>query len=251
MPMAHNLPILPPEKFLRWVPDSDGEPRAETDSHRLQMIYLLDALEEYFREEPRVYVTGNLFLYYRDELDKLKPVSPDVFVVKNIEKKRRRSYRLEKEGRAPDIAIEIVSVDTKLEDLGVKHVLYADLGIREYFVFAPLPKILDGQLRGFRLEGKEYLPMLETPLRSEALDLDLVVEKRRLRLYDRKTGEYLRSHKQSEADRRAAEAKARIAEAQAQIAEAKTVQEAQARAIAEAELARLGEELTKLKSGHA
>ncbi|MGH7600062.1 MAG: hypothetical protein ACREOI_27215, partial [bacterium] len=32
-----------------YLPESDGKPMAETDLHRLLMIYLLIALEEHFR----------------------------------------------------------------------------------------------------------------------------------------------------------------------------------------------------------
>jgi len=227
------------------LPESDGKPMAETDLHLRSMLYLLDALEEYFREEPRVYVTGNIFFYYRDENGKLKRVAPDIFVVKGTEKKERRIYLLEEEGRVPDLVIELISRKTKLKDLGLKRLLYANLGVKEYFVFDPLQEPLSEQLCGFRLRNKkEYLPMAGSRLHSEVLNLDLAVEHGRLRLFDRRSGEYLRSHKEAEADRRAAEAGRHAAEA-------KTAQEAEARRNAEAELARLREELSKRKGKQA
>jgi Uma2 family endonuclease len=196
---------------------------AETDIHRDQMIYLLDALQEYLRNDPNAYVTGNIFLYYRDALGELKSVSPDVFVVKGVKKGQRRVYVLEKEGKAPDVVIELISQieKIKLEDLGSKRVLYAGFGVAEYFIFDPLQEALSMQLRGYSLEGEDYTPMLGARLHSEVLDLDLVVENQRLRLYDPKTGEYLRSHQEAEVDRRSAEA----------------------------EVAHLREELAKLKGG--
>ncbi|MDY7076079.1 MAG: hypothetical protein SXV54_04050 [Chloroflexota bacterium] len=66
---------------------------AETDTHRKQMMYLLDALEDHFRNDPNVYVAGNLFLYY-EEGDPTEVVAPDVFVVKGVPKRDRRIYQV-------------------------------------------------------------------------------------------------------------------------------------------------------------
>lgn len=225
-----------PEEFL---PESDGKPMAETDLHRQQMIDLLDALEEHYRDDHQVYVTGNIFLYYLDEDKVRQAVAPDVFVVRGVEKKTRRIYLLEEEGKAPNVVIELTSVSTKLEDLNTKRLVYASLGVREYFLFDPYGEALRPTLRGFLLENGQYIPMMGNRLNSEVLGMELRLEGGQLRLYDRKTGERLRNHKESEAERRA-EAAARKA------AEAKAAQELAARQAAEAELARLREELAKL-----
>jgi hypothetical protein len=98
--------------------------------------------------------------------------------------------------------------------------------------------LCSGPLRGYRLEGNEYVPMMGARLHSEVLELDLVVERGQLRLYDPQIDKYLLTHEESEAARRAAEAKV------AEEATARQAAEAKARA-AEAELARLREELAK------
>ena len=210
---------------------------AETDVHRDLMVELLNALKEHFRNDPQVYVTGNLFLYYLDEEGERQFVSPDIFIVRGIEKRERRYYKLEDEGKAPDVVIELISRHTKVEDLGTKRFLYASFGVREYFLFDPLAESLKPQLRGFRLEGEEYVPIVGTRLQSEVLGLDLVFENNQLRLYDHATGERLRTHEESEAARRAAEER--------------LVRELAARQAAEAEVARLREELAQLRSGKA
>lgn len=179
---------------------------AETDVHRSQMIGLLECLGEYYRSDPNVYVTGNILLYYRDEEGERQSISPDVFVVRGIPKKVRRIYNLDVEEKAPDLVIELTSRHTKVEDLGNKRVIYADLGVREYFIFDPLDGSITPQLRGLRLEGGEYIPLVGTPLRSEVLGLDLVIEDHLLRLYDPQTGERLRFHAEAEAALRDAEA---------------------------------------------
>lgn len=185
---------------------------AETDVHRTQMIGLLDCLEEYYRSDPNVYVTGNILLYYRDAEGERQSVSPDIFVVRGIEKKVRRIYNLDVEKKAPDLVIELTSRHTKVEDLGNKRIIYADLGVREYFIFDPLDGSITPQLRGFRLEGREYIPLVGTPLHSEVLGLDLVVEDDQLRLYNPQTKERLRFHAEAEAARREAEAARRETE---------------------------------------
>jgi pyruvate/2-oxoglutarate dehydrogenase complex dihydrolipoamide acyltransferase (E2) component len=182
-------------------------------------------------------------------------------VVKGVEKKDRRSYVLEDEGKAPDLIIELISPKTKVEDFGNKRVVYAGWGVKEYFLFDPTGELSSAPLRGFRLEGSEYMPMMGGRLQSQVLELDLVVEKGTLRFYNPRTGQHLLTHEESEAARRAAEAKAATAEAKAAMAEAKAAtaetkaasaeakaaQESAARQAAEAELARLREELARLR----
>jgi len=227
---------------------------AETDGHRDNMISLLHALKERYREEPKVYISGNIFLYYRDEAQERKSISPDVLVVFGIEKKRRRIYKLEDEGKAPDVVFELTSPTTKTEDLGTKRYIYASLGVREYFLFDPYAEALRPALRGYRLDGSEYMPMMGTPFRSEVLGVDLRVEDDELRLYDSQTGERLRTPEETEAEHRMEKAARRSAETARRIAEEKTAQELAARkaaetkaAAAEAELARLREELAALR----
>jgi len=214
---------------------------AETDAHRDEMVYLLEALKEHFRDDPQVYVTGDIFLYYLDEDNVRQSVSPDVFVVRGVEKKTRRIYKLEAEGKAPDVVIELTSPSTKIEDLSTKRLIYRALGVKEYFLFDPFGEAIRPALRGYRLKSGDYSPMVGPRLRSEVLGLDLTVERGRLRLYDRKTGERLRTHRESEARLRIVEEKAARELAARQAAEAKA-------AAVEAENLRLREQLASYKA---
>lgn len=236
------------------LPESDGKPMAETDVHRDQMVDIIYGLREHLRPHPLCYVSGNIFVYYRDEAGERHSVSPDVLVVLGVENKERRYYNLEVEGKAPDLIIELISTSTKLEDLGSKRVLYASLGVREYYIFDPLREVLPGQLRGFRLYEGEYLPVVGSRLQSQVLEVDFEVEQGWLRLYDRKTGQRLLTHSESEAARKKAEAKAartetRLVKAESEAAQAaaRAQQETIARQAAEAELQHLRTELAKLR----
>jgi len=227
-----------PEEFL---PESDGKPMAETDVHRDQMVYLLEALKDYFRDDPQVYVTGNIFLYYRDEAQVRQSVSPDILVVRGVAKHKRRIYNLDKELLAPQLVIELTSASTKIEDLVTKRFIYKSLGVSEYFLFDPYSEILQQpNFRGFRLEGGDYVPMVGTRLNSAVLGLEMRVEGEFLRLFDPKTGERFLTHEEAHAARRKAQAEAKAAKK-------KAAQESAARQAAEEELARLREEVTKLR----
>src|SRR5436305_952438 len=45
-------------------PTSDGKPMAESDLHRDVMVDTIQMLKDYFADQPDVYVSGNLFMYY-------------------------------------------------------------------------------------------------------------------------------------------------------------------------------------------
>jgi len=176
----------------------------ETDVHIAQIMELHFALTQHFRNDPQVYVAADLLLYYVEGEPK-EFVVPDVFVVRGVPKGERRVYKLWEEGYAPEAVFEITSASTRREDLGTKKVLYADLGVKEYFIFDPTGADLRPPLRAFRLAGTDYQPIPE-PVHSETLDLDLLIESRRLRLYDSRTGKRQLTPREADEAREAAEA---------------------------------------------
>src|SRR5471030_1943103 len=107
-------------------PTSDGKPMAETDFHFIQMVRLRQMLDFRFADDPMVYVSGNLLMYYVRG-NKHKHVSPDVFVVKGVQKKKRMYYLTWEEGKTPNAVIEITSKSTRREDTDTKFVLYRDV----------------------------------------------------------------------------------------------------------------------------
>ena len=194
-------------------PESDGRPMAETDWHADTLIYLREALRDFFRAHSQVYVAGNLLIYYNQD-DPTTSVAPDVFVVLGVPAHERRVYKVWEEGQAPDVVIELTSKATRQTDLWFKRGLYQDLGVREYFVFDPLHEYLTPVLQGYQLEADSYVRMSGTGqalpcLKSKVLGLELRVEpageRLRLRLYDPARGEALLSPLEAQAARRAAE----------------------------------------------
>jgi Uma2 family endonuclease len=175
-------------------PTSDGKPMAETDVHRNLMIDLIQALEAHFAADPKVYVSGNLMLFY-EEGNKRKHISPDIFVVRGVAKRPLRDYYLLwEEGKGPDIAIELTSKTTRSEGVKKKMALYRDvLKIPEYFLFDPFRDYLKPPMQGYRLIAGQYEPIesVEGRLPSEVLDLHLERVGSQLRLYDPLMGRWL------------------------------------------------------------
>jgi Uma2 family endonuclease len=236
---------IPSQRPIEY-PEFDGKPMAETDVHRREMINAIETLQDRYRDVPDVYVAGNLLLYY-EEGDPASSVAPDVFVVRGVPKRERRTYKLWEEGRGPDIVIEMSSRSTRLEDVGTKKGLYALLGVREYFLFDPLAEYLRPPLQGFRLHGADYvrlLPEADGSFYSEVLELRLRMEGSQLRLIDPATATALLTPAE-------AQEKARVeAEGRRIEAEARRIAE-QRLAEAEAEIARLRAALAVSETGRS
>jgi Uma2 family endonuclease len=249
-------------------PSSDGKPMAETDLHRDEMVYVIEALQEHFRDAPDVYVSGNLLLYYVEGKPRFS-ISPDVLVAKGVAdaKARRDVYKVWEEGQVPCWVLEVTSKTTRAEDLRKKKDLYRDLGVEEYFLFDPREEYLDPSLQGFRLSqarGGTYRPLplqADGSLVSSVLGVVFRREGERLRLSQVRTGEtYLRSSEKDLARRTAEEQALREAAARREAeerasrevearreAEERAVREADARREAEQRAARLEAELARLR----
>ena len=196
-------------------PESDGLPMAESDATRDYLIYGVEALDRYFQKDPKVYVSGNLFIYYEQGNPKAV-VAPDVFVVLGVDKKKRFSYKTwEEQDKMPNFILEITSKSTASQDRGIKKGLYAYLGVKEYFQYDPTADYLRPCLQGFRLMEGNYLPILgqlhgdRLSIHSETLGLELRLEADgEMRFYNPKTGEKLLSTGEMEQARVQAEQRA-------------------------------------------
>jgi Uma2 family endonuclease len=210
---------LSPSSVVRNdYPTSDGKPMAETDRHRDQMNETIKTLDEHFAGEPMIYVSGNLLVFYVPG-NKRRHVSPDVFVVRGVQKRERLNYLVWEEGHGPEVVIEITSSSTRKEDQKAKMSLYCDtLKVREYFLFDPFGDYLDPPLQGYRLRGGKYqrIRPREGRLPSQVLGLHLERDGQTLRLWNPQTQAWLLSPSERakrEADR--ANEAARLAEDEA------------------------------------
>ena len=118
-------------------PDSDDEPMAENmvQADAIRAAYL--ALKGHFLSCPnRPLLAGDMLMYYV-EGDPTQSVAPDVMAVFGVGTRRRSSYKLWEERKAPDFILEVSSPSSREKDRTTKADLYASLGVREYFLFDP------------------------------------------------------------------------------------------------------------------
>ncbi len=257
-------------------PYSDGKAMAESPRHVDAILYALAMLRNRFAESSLVQVGANMNLYYQ-EGDVEKKLVPDLFVVRGLAALPETSYRVWEAGRPPGFVLEVASPASAGRDRGVKRVLYASIGVTEYWRFNPVGALEGASRPGQRLEGSTLAGLGYEPLglaadgsiRSEVLELDLRVDSRPgmehlLRFRDPGTGEDLLTFRESEQGRTEAErAKAEAEQARAQAeqaraqadrarAEAETTLNAEvvARRAAESEIARLKARITELQAGH-
>ena len=174
-------------------PSSDGRPVAESDHQFIPLTYAASRLRQHFRHRDDVYVAGNLLIYYEEGTR--ARVAPDVFVVLGAARRKRSSYLLWKEPKAPDFVLEITSRGTRGEDQGPKRDLYRRLGVTEYWQFDPTGDYLEPALQGLELVAGEYVGLGQRELAdgtlvltSAVLELELRLSERGLRFHDPVTG---------------------------------------------------------------
>lgn len=219
-------------------PTSDGKPMAETERHRNLMMALIRTLQVFYEQEPRVYVSGNLLLYY-ERGNKRRRIAPDVFVVKGVAKHLRLNYLLWEERKSPGVVIELTSSRTRHEDTKRKFLLYQNtLKVKEYFLFDPFRDHLDPSLQGYRLRKGVYVAIRPQAgcLPSQVLGLSLEAHGQDLRLV-KAVGQWLPTPAE----------RLRLAETARQQAEAALQQAEAARQAAETELERLRREAEDLR----
>ena len=217
-------------------PSSDGEPMAESKWQYVPLTDTVSALENHFINRPDVFIGGDMLVYYRMN-DNETRVAPDVFAVFGVTGKHYRdNWIVWREGKAPDFVMEIASPSTWRRDVAAKRDIYAEMGVPEYWRYDPTGELYDPPLAAERLVDGQYHPiLLETDgdgiLRghSAVLGLDICVKPDlELRLYNPESGQWLRTHAESEEALHA---------------------ETAARQAAEEEVKRLREQLRNLQSG--
>ena len=155
-------------------------------------------------------------LVYYVEGDPRFSVSPDALVIKGVRQYRRRVVKLWEEGRAPQVIFEVISRSTRQEDRGRKRRLYAELGVREYYMYDPTGDYLDPRLQAWMLaedtaNGPAYreMPLLTDEPGYLSPELGLEVRLRHdssLGLRDPASGEWLEAIAEMHAARYGVEA---------------------------------------------
>lgn len=189
-----------------FYPSSDGEPLAETSLHVDVIITLVVLLRQYLQDhfaDRAPLVLADQFVYYAENFPRLR-FAPDVAVIFGVAPGPRDNYKIWQEKQVPTVIFEITSPGTQQQDQEVKKDLYEKIGVQEYWLFDPKGEWIPEQLRGYRLVGEDYQPILNA--QSLALGLRFQIEGPSLALYQLATGDKLLTPEEVAAARQAAEA---------------------------------------------
>ena len=193
--------------------------------HRVDSLYQNPAiseseviLREHFSARSDVFVDTGGFVFY-DTSDLNRRVRPDLYIAFGVDPPAiygRNGFVIEEVGKPPDFVLEVGSPSTHEVDTATKPLLYARIGVGEYWRFDPL----DGENYGYALaadilvEGTyQALPVtLEadgmTWGYSPILDLNLCAQGDRLIFHDPRTDRYLMNLPEAKAALEAANAEA-------------------------------------------
>lgn len=128
-------------------PDSDGEPMADNTLQFRWIVTIKEGLEYTFRNDPNVFVAGDL-LWYPVRGDHHNRLAPDAMVVFGRPKGERGSYRQWMEGGlAPQVVFEVLSPGNTPAEMLRKRQWYARYGVEEYYEYDPD----NGTLRGWQM----------------------------------------------------------------------------------------------------
>lgn len=115
------------------------------------IVLVKEGLEWVFRDDPNVFVAGDL-LWYAQEGDPTVRVAPDAMVVFGRPKGDRGSYKQWEEGGiAPQAVFEILSPGNRVPEMTRKFRFYNDRGVEEYYIYDPDT----GEMQGWRREEGE------------------------------------------------------------------------------------------------
>jgi len=181
--------VLTARELEAIMPDAtqleSEEPEMESSEHYMQLMLLVSCLEWLWRDRNDYFIGANLTIYYsRQQLKTRDFRGPDFFLVKQTQKRPRKSWVVwEENGKYPNLIIELLSDSTARVDRKLKKDLYQDnFRTPEYFWFDP--ETLEFQ--GFRLDNNKYQeiqPNNQGWRWSEELELYLGVDGGKLRYF--------------------------------------------------------------------
>ncbi len=148
-------------------------------------------------------------------------VYPDLLVAFNVDPASylaHNGYVISEQGKPPDFVLEVASASTGRRDAVEKRVIYAELGIAEYWRFDETGQYHGSRLAGDRLVDGGYEPIEITEMpdgnlrgRSVVLSLELRWTYGHLGWHDPETGDHIATF-DTEREGRLEEREARLAE---------------------------------------
>ena len=221
----------------RTLPDifyEEPEPVEDGMQQESPIDHIKRLLSAYYAAREDVFVSNAVFISY-DITNGNARVQPDLFIAFGVDAAAIRvnlpNFWSWETGKVPDFVMEVASPSTAANDLGRKRDLYERIGVSEYWRFDPTGGVLYGQpMAGERLVDGRYQPcQLVTAsdgsirAHSELLNLDFtwhgmgfdVLDPSTARTIDPMTSA-IESLQEAQSERD--EARARAAQAEAEVA---------------------------------
>ncbi len=143
--MSVSIPRPPRPEIL--YPDRDGQPMSDNTLQFEWIVTLKEGLEAVFKDDPNVFVAGDL-LWYPVEGDNKTRTAPDALVAFGRPKGYRGSYRQwDEDGIAPQVVFEVLSPGNRFGELQRKFQFYERFGVEEYYIYDPDHAVLEGWRR--------------------------------------------------------------------------------------------------------
>ena len=210
-----------PIRSLIYERDEDGyavsgpDPVDEDEPERRLMTATFVSLKLWYAGRD-VYVSGLKYVHYTKDCDY---VSPDCYVMFGVKAEQLDSDKNPfNSEHCPAIVFEFAQKEMGREGKNENFKVYErKLKIPEYILYEPDSDNLTRILQGYRLNtaGKYApIPLVDGRMFSEALSMFMEIRDGEIRFTDAKTGEYLRTPQESEAQRIIAERRADRAEAE-------------------------------------
>jgi Uma2 family endonuclease len=216
--------ITPSRRSQIEYPDSDGEPMAENTLQFQWIVTIKEGLEALFRNNPSVFVAGDLFWYPVEGKPGVR-TAPDTMVAFGRPKGHRGSYKQwEEAGVAPQVVFEVLSPSNRPAETIRKFRFYEQYGVDEYYIYNPDNGDLSGWLRGnVGLEEIQNMNGYTSPRLGIRFEPGEGPDALRIIGPDgRAFATYLELFEDREAQRQRAEAESQRAEAESQRAEAES-----------------------------
>jgi Uma2 family endonuclease len=128
-------------------PFTDGKPMAENTLQYRWITTIKGGMDVVFRDDPNVFIAGDMFWYpVRGETE--IRTAPDTMIVFGRPKGDRLSYlQWREDDIPPQVVFEVTSPSNSTSEMAAKLDWYEQYGVREYYVYDPDGKILQGWIR--------------------------------------------------------------------------------------------------------
>jgi Uma2 family endonuclease len=161
-------------------PDSDGQPMSDNTKQFRWIVTIKENLEVIFKDDPNVFVAGDL-LWYAIEGNNKTRQAPDAMVVLGRPKGDRGSYKQWEENNiAPQVVFEILSPGNRGSEMAKKFQFYQRYGVQEYYVYDPDSiEFIGWQRVDHYLEPIENIEQWTSPL----LNIQFILQADTLEIY--------------------------------------------------------------------